>query len=228
MFDVGITGVYRPRGGAKRIVHTMASRKNKHFNQIKEIINGTHHYAKIQTDTWHFFPLCMDSAGGWARATMAVIDQCAKRIPEDIRGNMVTLWRQQISIAIQRENHRILKDKIEHILEATIADDDIGPLSEEELCLIPGLNNHELGYPTQTYYAPKHIPTTLPKKINDEEEHAVRVGGGNSIRLGNRDFKKIDQHWKNVARTEEQKQNKPKTKKEQDLKKIYQYRVGGG
>ena len=79
----------------------------------------------------------------WAKAAMGVLQQCAERIDKERRGGMVALWRQRLSVALQREGFRIMRLKV----AAALGDPELGwtdgvepgKLSVDDIDCVPGV-----------------------------------------------------------------------------------------
>ncbi len=74
----------------------------------------------LVTSCWKFLPLCVDCAGGWARAAQEALQLCAQRIDTARRGAMVALWWQRLAVALQQEGFRILRTKVAAALGAPL------------------------------------------------------------------------------------------------------------
>jgi len=119
LFDVGLThtasgGVRGGEEGAEPARATRRARsKSKDFDdKVISQLRGGGVNACVNADAlWQFIPLCGDTAGAWAKQARDTIHHCAAQIDLDIRGHVVGLWHQMLSIAVQREHDRVLQWK---------------------------------------------------------------------------------------------------------------------
>ena len=99
--------------------------------------------------SWKFHPLCADTAGGWAHAAQEVLHKCAERVEDKVRrGALLSLWRQRLSVALQREGFRIMRLKLaaalgEELPLACTANDGLAALSVDDVECVPGVFGQE-------------------------------------------------------------------------------------
>ena len=99
--------------------------------------------AALVVHSWQFFPLCADSAGGWAAKAQDVLHVCKLQLAPERRAAAVSLWRQRLAVALQQEGFRILKDKVSAALggpfEGWLEEGSpwVDPLSEVNLDMLP-------------------------------------------------------------------------------------------
>ena len=64
---------------------------------------------------WNFVPLCVDSMGAWAKNTQDTLSKCADHVPKNRRAHTLGVWRQILSVALQKEKAQ----KNEKVVEMT-------------------------------------------------------------------------------------------------------------
>ena len=90
---------------------------------------------------WKLRPLGADTAGGWAKVAAEVLHKCAERVDRARRGVTVSLWRQRLSVALQKAGCRILRKKVAAALGTFEVDGDAGAVWElavHDVDCIPG------------------------------------------------------------------------------------------
>jgi len=109
----------------------------------RQMIEAANPATTLVMRRWKFRPLCADTAEGWTKAAMGVLQQCAERIDKERRGGMVALWRQRLSVALQREGFRIMRLKVAAALgtpELGWTDGvEPGELSVDDIDCVPGV-----------------------------------------------------------------------------------------
>ena len=68
--------------------------------------------GRVVADSWRFIPLCADTAGGWDDAAIDTLQKCAAYVDKARRGHVVGLWWQMLSVALQSEHERVLRNKV--------------------------------------------------------------------------------------------------------------------
>ena len=87
----------------------MAKRKTAAYNNnVTRQLQGA---ASLVAVAWHFVPLCADTTGVLAKDFRDTIHKCGQRVNIAYRGHVVGIWWQMLSVAIQKEHHRVLLTK---------------------------------------------------------------------------------------------------------------------
>ena len=128
----------------QRAVETMSEAKLRFFEATRRFIEADNPVARLFTRPWKFRPLCADTAGGLAQDAFEVLQMCAERVDSKRRGAMMSLWRQRISVALQKAGCRIFRLKVAAAIGGQLPmgwneAEGMRDLSIEDVECVPGL-----------------------------------------------------------------------------------------
>ncbi len=96
-------------GGYVREVETY---KRSHLHSLVE---QAIHAGKLDADLRNriqIAPLIVDSYGCWGQDTLDFLTKCASKFPPDVKSLKISYWHTLLSVALQRENSRLLRVRV--------------------------------------------------------------------------------------------------------------------
>ena len=93
-------------------VREVENYKRNHLNSlVQQAINA----GKLKPDLRNRIqvaPLIVDSYGCWGQDTQDFLEKCADRFPPEVKSLKISYWRTLLSVALQRENSRLLRVRV--------------------------------------------------------------------------------------------------------------------